>query len=172
MRIFWKIKRFTIFPLCFKTIYQKFTFNFFQNTKTNKDLKNYAIVKFVFFRSLELTVIARKISMIVFLILWQSHFPLPMRKFILESRTLIFSCNFLQVAEASKKVWTSGCIEIVRSWAERNLYTIAGIALGVALSQLLVIYLAKTLEGQIDLQKSRWASWNIGIICKYEALPF
>lgn len=62
------------------------------------------------------------------------------------------------MAEASKKVWTSGCIDIVRAWAERNLYTIAGMALGVALSQLFVIYLAKTLEGQIDLQKSRWAS--------------
>ncbi|KAK7863700.1 hypothetical protein R5R35_003086 [Gryllus longicercus] len=62
----------------------------------------------------------------------------------------------LSVAEAGKKVWTSGCIEIVRSWAERNLYTIAGVALGIALSQLFVIYLAKTLEGQIELQKSRW----------------
>ena len=62
------------------------------------------------------------------------------------------------VAEASKLVWASGCIEVVRTWAERNLYTIAGIALGVALSQLLVIYLAKTLEGQIELQKSRWHS--------------
>lgn len=62
------------------------------------------------------------------------------------------------VAEASKKVWTSGCIEVVRSWAERNLYTIAGIALGVALSQLFVIYLGKTLEGQIELQRSRWNS--------------
>ncbi|XP_041985270.1 tetraspanin-33-like isoform X2 [Aricia agestis] len=59
------------------------------------------------------------------------------------------------VAEASKRVWTSGCIEIVRSWAERNLYTIASVALGVALSQLFVIYLAKTLEGQIELQKAR-----------------
>lgn len=65
------------------------------------------------------------------------------------------------VSEASKKVWTNGCIDIVRSWAERNLYTIAGIALGVALSQLFVIYLAKTLEGQIELQKSRWHySWG------------
>ncbi|KAJ1524794.1 hypothetical protein ONE63_009666 [Megalurothrips usitatus] len=62
------------------------------------------------------------------------------------------------VAEASKLVWASGCIEVVRSWAERNLYFIAGVALGVALSQLLVIYLAKTLEGQIELQKSRWHS--------------
>ncbi|XP_030563081.1 tetraspanin-33-like [Drosophila novamexicana] len=62
------------------------------------------------------------------------------------------------VAAASKLIWTSGCIEIVRVWAERNLYTIAGIALGIALVQLLVIYLAKTLEGQIELQKSRWAA--------------
>ncbi|KAF2897986.1 hypothetical protein ILUMI_08193 [Ignelater luminosus] len=72
-----------------------------------------------------------------------------------------YGVQMLSVAEASKKVWTSGCIEIVRSWAERNLYFIAGIALGVALSQLFVIYLAKTLEGQIDLQKSRhqWYSY-------------
>lgn len=62
------------------------------------------------------------------------------------------------VAAASKRIWTSGCIEIVRVWAERNLYVIAGVALGIALLQLFVIYLAKTLEGQIDMQKSRW-SW-------------
>lgn len=64
----------------------------------------------------------------------------------------------LSIQEANKKIWTNGCIEIVRSWAERNLYTIAGIALGVALSQLFVIYLAKTLEAQIELQRSRWHS--------------
>ncbi|XP_065156029.1 tetraspanin-33-like [Atheta coriaria] len=69
-----------------------------------------------------------------------------------------YGVQTLPVAEASKKVWTSGCIEIVRSWAERNLYTIAIIALSTALAQLFVIYLAKTLEGQIDLQKSRWSS--------------
>lgn len=66
-----------------------------------------------------------------------------------------------QVAEASKRVWTSGCIEIVRSWAERNLYTIASVALGVALAQLFVIYLAKTLEGQIELQKARYDTINL-----------
>ncbi|XP_022909631.1 tetraspanin-33-like isoform X1 [Onthophagus taurus] len=64
----------------------------------------------------------------------------------------------VNVAEASKKVWTSGCIETFRLWAERNLYTIAGIALGIALSQLFVIYLAKTLESQIEMQKARWVS--------------
>lgn len=61
------------------------------------------------------------------------------------------------VASASKKIWTSGCIEIVRSWAERNLYLFAGIALTSSFIQLLIIYLAKTLEGQIELQKSRWS---------------
>ncbi|KAK9681093.1 Tetraspanin family [Popillia japonica] len=76
-----------------------------------------------------------------------------------------YKVQTLSVAEAAKKVWTSGCIEIVRSWAERNLYTIAGIALGVALSQLLVIYLAKTLESQIELQKSRYQ--RVSTISKY-----
>ncbi|KAH8261979.1 hypothetical protein KR026_012517 [Drosophila bipectinata] len=62
------------------------------------------------------------------------------------------------VPEARKRIWTSGCIEIVRVWAERNLYLIAAVALGIALVQLLVIYLAKTLEGQIELQKLRWSA--------------
>ncbi|KAI8036100.1 tetraspanin-33 [Drosophila gunungcola] len=62
------------------------------------------------------------------------------------------------VPEARKRIWTSGCIEVVRIWAEHNLYVIAGNALGIALIQLLVIYLAKTLEGQIELQKSRWSA--------------
>lgn len=68
------------------------------------------------------------------------------------------------MAEASKRVWTSGCIEIVRLWGERHLYTIASVALGVALSQLFVIYLAKTLEGQIELQKARYNFWTRIII--------
>lgn len=62
------------------------------------------------------------------------------------------------VVAAGKLIWTSGCIEVVRIWAERNLYTIASVAMGIALLQLFVMYLAKTLEGQIELQKSRWAS--------------
>ncbi|KAK0097775.1 hypothetical protein PV326_013814 [Microctonus aethiopoides] len=69
-----------------------------------------------------------------------------------------YQIQMLPPSEASKRIWISGCIEIVRSWAERNLYTIAGIALGIALSQLFVIYLAKTLEGQIEMQRARWRS--------------
>lgn len=40
-----------------------------------------------------------------------------------------------QVAEAGKRVWTSGCSEIIRFWAERNLYKIGAVALGIALVQ-------------------------------------
>ena len=55
---------------------------------------------------------------------------------------------------------------------ENNLYTVGGVAIGIALSQvrrfkymvqstknafqLLVIWLARTLEGQIESQKSLW----------------
>lgn len=80
----------------------------------------------------------------------------------ISSRLVNIMCGYeiqmLPPSEASKRIWISGCIEIVRSWAERNLYTIAGIALGIALSQLFVIYLAKTLEGQIEMQRARWRS--------------
>lgn len=80
----------------------------------------------------------------------------------ISSRLVNIMCGYgvqsQSLPAASKRIWTNGCIEIVRVWAERNLYNIAGIALGAALSQLLVIYLAKTLEGQIESQKNRWAS--------------
>lgn len=62
------------------------------------------------------------------------------------------------VSQASKKIWTSGCIDIVRIWAERNLYLFAGVALSCSFIQLLIIYLAKTLEGQIELQRARWTN--------------
>lgn len=64
------------------------------------------------------------------------------------------------VSSASKKIWTSGCIEIVRVWAERNLYVFAGVALTCSFVQLLIIYLAKTLEGKIKAQAARWSIFN------------
>lgn len=51
-----------------------------------------------------------------------------------------YTVQELSVAEASKKIWTSGCIESVRIWGERNLYTLAGVALGVALSQVTIYF--------------------------------
>lgn len=62
-----------------------------------------------------------------------------MRKYVQRTRIPYHQLNYyasnFKVAEASKKIWTSGCIEVVRLWAERNLYTIGAVALGVALSQ-------------------------------------
>ena len=44
----------------------------------------------------------------------------------------------------------------LRGFVESNLYTVGGIALGVAVAQLLVIWLGRKLEGQIEDQKSLW----------------
>lgn len=43
--------------------------------------------------------------------------------------------SYPKAAEANKKIWTTGCVEEVRVFLERNLYTIACVALGVALAQ-------------------------------------
>jgi len=54
------------------------------------------------------------------------------------------------------KINTKGCIPMIQRWFEQNLYTVGGIALGVALAQLLVIWLSRTLEGQIENQMALW----------------
>lgn len=37
------------------------------------------------------------------------------------------------------KVWTTGCIESLKSWINRNLYIVAGLAVGVALMQVSLV---------------------------------
>jgi len=59
-------------------------------------------------------------------------------------------------AEAAKRIWTGGCISAVEHLLYGNLYIIAGVATGVAFAQLFVIFLSRTLEGQIQRQKSLW----------------
>lgn len=59
-------------------------------------------------------------------------------------------------AEAEAKIYTTGCIPKIQALIENNLYTVVGVAIGVAVSQLLVIWLSRTLEGQIESQKSLW----------------
>merc|ERR1740128_739842 len=54
------------------------------------------------------------------------------------------------------KINIRGCIPTIQTLIENNLYTVGGVAIGIALSQLLVIWLARTLEGQIESQKSLW----------------
>lgn len=58
--------------------------------------------------------------------------------------------------EAFEKVNTVGCLSTIQGLIEGNLYPVGGVAIGIALSQLLVIWLARTLEGQIEAQKSLW----------------
>jgi len=54
------------------------------------------------------------------------------------------------------KINMHGCIGTIQTLIENNLYTVGGVAIGIALSQLLVIWLSRTLEGQIESQKSLW----------------
>merc|ERR1719195_1974506 len=58
--------------------------------------------------------------------------------------------------EVLQKINTRGCIPTIQALIENNLYTVGGVAIGIALSQLLVIWLARTLEGQIESQKALW----------------
>jgi len=58
--------------------------------------------------------------------------------------------------EVLSRINIRGCIPTIQALIENNLYTVGGVAIGIALSQLLVIWLARTLEGQIESQKSLW----------------
>jgi len=59
-------------------------------------------------------------------------------------------------AEASMTIWMEGCIDAIEAKFYGNLHIVGGIAVGVAMTQLLVIFLARTLEGQIQRMKSQW----------------
>jgi len=61
------------------------------------------------------------------------------------------------IGDVMSKINTRGCIETIQGLIENNLYTVGGVAIGIALSQLLVIWLARTLEGQIESQKALWS---------------
>jgi len=79
-----------------------------------------------------------------------------------QSNELInYMCGFgVQELKDDKKIgariYMTGCIPKLRQFFEQNLYTVGGIALGVALAQLLVIWLSRTLEGQIENQRALW----------------
>ena len=83
--------------------------------------------------------------------------------------------NVKKKTEVLKRINTKGCIETIevkslnfssscvynsvrlQRLILRNLYTVGGIAIGIALSQLLVIWLARSLERQIKSQKALWS---------------
>lgn len=55
-----------------------------------------------------------------------------------------------------KKIHTIGCINRLQQYFESNLFTVGIVALCVAVTQLGVIWLSRTLEGQIENQRSLW----------------
>jgi len=61
-----------------------------------------------------------------------------------------------ETSDVLMKINIRGCIPTIQTMIENNLYTVGGVAIGIALSQLLVIWLSRTLEGQIESQKSLW----------------
>jgi len=78
-----------------------------------------------------------------------------------ESSLVNLMCGFEVQAlqnfeEVAMKIYTKGCIPTITTMIQNNLYTVGGVAIGIALSQLLVIWLSRTLEGQIESQKSLW----------------
>lgn len=78
------------------------------------------------------------------------------------SDTLVnFMCGYQvqdldAIDEVMRRIYIEGCIPAIQSMIERNLYPVGGAAIGIALSQLFVIWLSRTLEGQIESQKSLW----------------
>lgn len=62
----------------------------------------------------------------------------------------------LDDSKVRNRIYTLGCIPKIQAFVEQHLFTIGGIALGVATTQLLVIWLSRTLEGQIEDQRSLW----------------
>lgn len=67
-----------------------------------------------------------------------------------------FQVQELPRTNVTTRINTQGCVPVIRNYVEGNLYYVAGIALGVALAQLLVIWLSRTLEGQIENQRALW----------------
>ena len=55
-----------------------------------------------------------------------------------------------------EKINTRGCIPTIKNMIENNLHSVGGVAIGIVVCQLLVMWLARTLEGQIESQKSLW----------------
>jgi len=64
--------------------------------------------------------------------------------------------NISSVVEVNKYIYTRGCVEALTEFIERNMNIVAGVCLGSALVQLLAMFLARSLQGQIMAQRARW----------------
>ena len=59
-------------------------------------------------------------------------------------------------ARLTKTVYTDGCIEAGEKWFEQNLIPVAGVAVGIALLQILGICFAQNLRSDIFAQMAKW----------------
>ncbi|XP_054167406.1 tetraspanin-33-like [Oppia nitens] len=64
--------------------------------------------------------------------------------------------NISSVVEVNKYIFTRGCVEAITEIIERNMNLVAAVCLGSALIQLLAMFLARSLQGQILAQRARW----------------
>ncbi|CAH1793916.1 unnamed protein product [Owenia fusiformis] len=62
----------------------------------------------------------------------------------------------LKTLKASALVYNKGCIEAGEAWLQANLIPVAGVAVGIALLQILGICFAQNLRSDILAQKSKW----------------
>ncbi|XP_048864365.1 tetraspanin-14 [Brienomyrus brachyistius] len=53
-------------------------------------------------------------------------------------------------ANWSSQIYTKGCIVALEEWLPRNIYIVAGVFIGISLLQMVGIYLARTLIGDIE----------------------
>lgn len=64
--------------------------------------------------------------------------------------------NISSVVEVNKFIYDRGCIEAFTEIFERNMNLAACLCLSCALIQLLAMFLARSLQGQIYSQRARW----------------
>ncbi|XP_013381926.1 tetraspanin-17 [Lingula anatina] len=59
-------------------------------------------------------------------------------------------------ATMGEKIYTTGCVAAGETWLMTNLIPVAGVAVGVALLQILGICFAQNLRNDIEAQRSKW----------------
>lgn len=62
----------------------------------------------------------------------------------------------LQDFDRGSKIYTTGCIPAGEKWLETNLIPVAGVAVGMALLQILGIFFAQNLRSDIQAQRAKW----------------
>ena len=89
------------------------------------------------------------------------QFHLFSKFIVLQSGLINIMCgynvqNISSVVEVNKYIYTRGCVEAITESFERNMNIVAGFCLGSAVIQLLAMFLARSLQGQIQAQRQRW----------------